>query len=208
MIDNAQSRYEKYCQLLALDLSTLCRPPLSSVSSSAQNGRHVAAQAVADRSVMSCCVNAPSARVLSDRGIDMPGAAGRSRRERRAPLKSLSDSSISRLIADVIESQPGKKALIRDIYRCLRRSDPGYFRSRTREGWQNRVRRLLSRQKTLFIRTSEQGPGCGNSRMDRGYYWRLQSDQALSVSVQPSSEAAPVASPRQVPCFEHSQSNR
>ena len=207
MINNAQSRYEKYCQLLALDISSLRRPPLSSVSSSTLNGRHVTDQAVTGRSIMSCCVNAAPARVLSDRGIDMPEAVGSSRRKRRSPLKSLSDSSMSRLIADVIESQPGKKALIQDIYRRMQKSDPGYFRSRTKEGWQGRVRRLLSRQKTLFMRTSEQGPGCGNSRRDRGYYWRLQSDQALSVSVQPSSGAAPVASPGQVPCFEHSQSN-
>ena len=200
MINNAQSRYEKYCQLLALDISSLRRAPLSSVSSSTLNGRHVTDQEFTDRSVMSCCVNAAPARVLSDRGIDMTEAVGYSRRKRRSPLKGLSDSSISRLIADVIESQPGKKALIRDVYRCLRKRDPGYFCNRTKESWQGRVRRLLSRQKRLFIRTSEQGPGCGNSRMDRGCYWRLQSDQTSSDSVQPSSGGAPVASPGQVRC--------
>ena len=208
MINNAQSRYEKHCQLLALDVSSLCRPPLSSVSSSVLNGHHVTDRSASDRSVMSGCVNAAPARVLSDRGIDMPEAVGSSRRKRRAPLRSLSDSSMSRLIADVIESQPGKKALIQDIYRRMRKSDPGYFRSQTKECWQGRVRRLLSRQKTLFIRTSEQGPGRGKSRTDRGYYWRLQSDQTPSVSVQPSSVVAPVASPEQMRCSENSQSNR
>ncbi len=208
MINNAQSRYEKHCQLLALDIKSLCRPSLSSVSPSTLNGRHVTDQTVTDRSITSCCVNAAPAKVLSDRGIDMPEAVGSARRKRRSPLKSLSDSSMSRLIADVIERQPGKKALIQDIYRCMRKSDPGYFRSRTKEGWQGRVRRLLSRQKTLFIRTSEQGPGCGKSRTDRGRYWRLQSDHTPFVSVPPSSGTAPVASPGQVPCAENSRSNR
>lgn len=204
MINDAQSRYEKYCQLLALDISSLRRPPLSGVSSGVLNGRHVTGQECTDRSVVSCCVNAAPARVLSDRGVDMSEAVGSSRRKKRAPQKSLSDSSISRLIVDVIESQPGKKALIQDIYRCMQKSDPGFFCSRTKEGWQCRVRRLLSRRKTLFIRTSEQGPGCGKSRKNRGCYWRLQSDQTPSVIVQPSS----VASPEQIRCSENSQSNR
>lgn len=210
MINNALSRYEKHSQLLALDISSLRRPPLSSVSTGAMDGRCVTAQAVTNQPVLSCCANAASRKVLSGRGVDMPGVARRSDRKERAPRSRLSVPSLSRLIAEVIDSRPEKKALVRDIYRCLRQKDPGYFSNNGKGRWQGRVRRLLSRQKELFIRTSDKGPGGGKNRINKGNYWQLQSAQAPSLSVQPSPGAAPVAtaSPGQVLCSDNLLLNR
>lgn len=198
VINNAPSHNDKHSQLLALDITQLRRPPLSSASSASMNGCQVTEGAVAGKSVLSCSANVVPANVvparsLSDRDIDMPRAAPCPGPKRRGPIRRLTESALSRLIAEVIDSQPGKKALIRDIYQCLQHRAPDFFPIRGRGRWQGRVRRQLSRQKELFVKTSEKGPGGGDYRVDKGHYWQLQSDQATSLRVQSSTAAVPVS---------------
>ena len=183
VINNAPSHNVKHSQLLALDVTQLRRPPLSSISSGSMNWRQVTEGAVADKSVLSYSANVPSDKRLSDRDINTLRAVRRPGRKRRGPQRSPTESVLSRLIAEVIDNQPGKKALIRDIYRCLRQREPGIFSISGRSSWQGRVRRLLSRHKELFVKTSEKGPGDGSNRINKGYYWQLQSDQATSLRV-------------------------
>ena len=181
-------------QLLTLTATLLRRPPLSSTASGSMGGRHVTSSAVADKSVSPCSANALPDKTISDRGINMSRAVGRPGRKRRGPQKNRpTESMLVRLIAEVIGNQSGNKALIGDIYRCLRQKEPGYFSSRVKDGWQGRVRRLLSKHKELFVKTLEKGPGCGTNRTNKGYYWQLQSDRALSLSVQSSTGAVPVS---------------
>ena len=183
MINNASSHNDKHSQLLSSDVSQLRRPPLSSVSSGSMNGCQVTEGAVASKSVLSCSASALPDKSLSDRDIDMRRAVRHPGRKRRGPLRRLTESVLSRLIAEVIDNQPEKKALVQDIYRGLQQREPDFFSIRGKGSWQGRVRRLLSRRNQLFVKTPERGPG-GDNRFNTGYYWQLQPGQATSLRVQ------------------------
>lgn len=182
MINNAHN--DKHSQLLALDISQLRQPPLSGASSGSRNGRQVTEGAVAGKSVSSCSANLQPDKSLSDRDIDMPRAVRHPGRKRRGPRRRPTASMLSRLIAEVIGNQPEKKALIGDIYRCLQHREPGFFSIRGSGSWQGRVRRQLSRDKELFVKTLERGPGGNSNRINMGYYWQLQPGHATSLRVQ------------------------
>ena len=181
MINNAHN--DKHSQLLALDITQLRRPPLSGTSSGS-NGRQVTEGAVAGKSLLSCSANLLPDKSLSDRDIDTPRAVRHPGRKRRGPRRRPTASMLSRLIAEVISNQPEKKALIGDIYRCLQHREPGFFSIRGSGSWQGRVRRQLSRDKALFVKTLERGPGGGSNRINMGYYWQLQPGQEASLRVQ------------------------
>ena len=184
VINNAPSHNDKHSQLLALDISQLRRPPLPGASSGTMNGCQVTEGAVAGKSVLSCSANGVSDKSLSDRDIDMLRAVRLPGRKRRRPGRHPTESMLSCLIAEVIDSQSAKKALIQDIYRCLQHREPDFFSIRRRRSWQGRVRRLLSRHNELFVKTSEKGPGDGINRFNGGYYWQLQTGLATSLRVQ------------------------
>ena len=181
VINNA--RNDKHSQLLALDIAQLRRPPLSSASSGSMNGRRVTEDAVVGKSVMSCSANVLPDTSLPNRDIDtLRAVRGRKRGRRRR----LTESLLSRLIAEVIGKQPGQKALIQDIYRGLRQREPGLFSISGSGSWQSRVRRQLSKNMELFVKTSEKGSGVGDNRTNKGHYWQLQSGQATPLHVQSS----------------------
>lgn len=184
VINNAHN--DKHSQLLALDITQLQRPPLSSASSGSMNGRRVTEGAVAGKSVLSCSAEVLPDTSLPNRDIDTLRAVRRRGRKRGPRPMRPTESMLSRLIAEVLGKHPGQKALIQDIYRGLQQREPGLFSIRGSGSWQGRVRRQLSKDKEIFVKTSERGSGVGDNRTNKGCYWQLQSGQATPLHV-PSS---------------------
>ncbi len=164
--------------VIRLEMTDLGRPPVPESSGGVMAGRQVVGTATAGPSALPCMDGAATAENLSEHGI---GNRVVSRPGRLVKGRGVvpSDAKITGLLVEAIESRPGKKAVVREIYEFLQDRHPGVFSARNKRQWQSRVRRILSKKEQIFTKARGRSPYSGISYVDKGNYWRLARAQPI-----------------------------